>query len=176
MLVKIKDFNLRTETGSIITVMKLNERKKTIKYLLSLFALAAIAAAICGVVFLTAPDKVLPNVSAQQDPFLAQRLNRIEQQFNTIESRLNRLEQSSRLPAPVTPRIDENNDAEVRLLRSQIEILQLRLAQLECGVLKLDERTLSSAARQARKKSSAAAASEECRQNTYAPLQIAARP
>jgi chlorite dismutase len=111
---------------------------------------------------------------AQQDPFLSQRLSRIEQRFTTIESRLSQLEQQSRYSA-TTSDSASSRQTEIRLLRSQIDALQLRAAEIECGLIRLDERTLSNTSRQAERKSGAGK-SDICRQTPNVPLQLSARP
>lgn len=113
-------------------------------------------------------------VFAQQDPFLNQRLNRIEQQFNSIETRISRIEQQSRFP-DVTPRTSLNRDSEINLMRSQIETLQLRVAEIECGLVRVDERTLTAAARQSRRKPITSEA-DRCRLNPNVPLQLSSQP
>lgn len=118
--------------------------------------------------------KETATVFAQQDPFLNQRINRIEQQFSAFETRIGRIEQQSRFP-DITPRIQPNRDAEINLLRSQIEVLQLRLAEVECGLVRVDERTLTAAARLSRKKPTSSE-TDRCRLNSNAPLQLSARP
>jgi hypothetical protein len=137
---------------------------------LYVFTLLTITA---GVSFVLAGKGTI-TVLAQQDPFLNQRLNRIEQQFNSIETRLSRIEQQSRLP-DVTPRITLNRDTEINLMRSQIEALQLRVAEIECGLVRVDERTLTPAARQSRKKT-APDETDRCRLNPNVPLHLSARP
>lgn len=113
-------------------------------------------------------------VSAQQDPFLSQRLNRIEQRFTLIESRLNQLEQQSRFPVN-SPDLTNSRDTELRLLRSQINTLQLRISEIECGLVRLDERTLSASAK-ANRKTAGISDSDLCRQTPNVPLQLSARP
>jgi hypothetical protein len=119
-------------------------------------------------------DSVTITASAQQDPFLSQRLNRIEQRLDLIETMVNRLEQATRVPniAQGGPGASET---EIRLLRSEIETLQIRLAEAECGLVKLDERTLADIARRTRKKSGTGEI-DRCRFNPDAPLQLSARP
>ena len=150
-----------------------NEIKTYLAKFKSTLGILAIVSVIGGIIWMTSGTN--STVSAQTDPFLSQRISQIEQRFNQIESRLNRLEIESRLPTVTVPRTTENNETEIRFLRTQIELLQLRLTELECGVVKLDERTLSNAARQARKKS-AGNESERCRLNPNEPLQFIARP
>jgi hypothetical protein len=150
-----------------------NEKRKILQGLAYVFAVVGAAAVIYGLLFSGSPNGLTRPVAAQQDPFLAQRLTQIESRFNNIESRLNRIESDVRLSA-ITPRTTENNDAEIRLLRSQLDTLLLRLETLECGLVKLDERTLTSAARQALRKS-AGGATDRCRLEPNAPLQIIGR-
>lgn len=153
--------------------MKSNKREKLSRIILYSFILTAILLIFYGGGFLGISEKIPTTVSAQQDPFLSQRLNQIEQKLNSLESRMYRLEQDSRFPT-VTPRTNENNDIEVRLLRSQVEILEQRLREIECGVIKLDERTLPPAARQAQKNS--VDRSNLCRLKPNEPIQMIVRP
>ena len=113
-------------------------------------------------------------VSAQQDMMLARRLDQVEQRFFSLESRLSRLESDTRRPAVVPP-ILSNNDTEVQLLRTELDGFRVRLGETECGLLRLDERTLTSQARLARKKSSSSG-TENCRLNRDVPVYLSARP
>lgn len=110
---------------------------------------------------------------AQNDAFLSRRIDQIENRFYGIESRLGRLESVSR-PSIVSPQVPGTNDLEIQYLRSQVELLRTRLGETECGVLKLDERTLTSAARAARNKAAQNAA--PCRQDAGSPVKLSARP
>lgn len=146
--------------------MKFNYRKNFLKFTLYVFALIGVAGMIqFGF------SAVSETVAAQTDPFLSQRISQIEQRFNNLESRLNRLESEIRISA-ISPRVTENNDTDIRLLRSQIETLQIRLTQIECGLFRLDERTLTESARRARKKQAVTDNSERCRLYPNTPLQI----
>jgi hypothetical protein len=161
-----------------VAVMEFDKREKKLKFTSSLL-IVAVSAAVGGGIFSAIIFKIQTPVSAQQDPFLSQRINRIEQQLSSIETRMIRLESASRISPAITPRGNETSDAETRLLRSQIELLQTRLAAIECGLLKLDERTLTPSAREARKKSAASfddRASQRCRLTPNSPLQFLARP
>src|SRR5206468_1320885 len=75
-------------------------------------------------------------VLAQQDLFMARRVDQIEQRLNTLESRVSRIESDSRVSA-ITPRLPNNNDSELRLVQSQIDGFRLRLGEVECGLLRL---------------------------------------
>ncbi len=119
-------------------------------------------------------ERAVPTVLAQQDPYLSRRIDQIEQRFNSIESRLNRVEQQSRT-ASVVPRITDNNDTEMQFFRTQVDSLRLRVGELECGLLRIDERTLTNAARLARSKGGVRE-SDKCRVSAGAPIQLSARP
>jgi hypothetical protein len=101
------------------------------------------------------------------------RLSQLEQRFYSVEVSIRGLEQQSRLSS-VTPGRAER-DAEVSLLRAEVETLRRRLAEVECGLTRVDERTLSAAAREARRRTETGA-SDPCRLNSSAPLRLSARP
>jgi hypothetical protein len=108
----------------------------------------------------------------QQDVIrLDSRVSQLEQRLYTIESSLRNLEQQSRIAgmigrgAAVTP-------DDIALLRNEIQNLQVRVMEDECGLAKLDERTLTPAAREARRK---AAGNDPCRMNFELPLRPPSR-
>jgi hypothetical protein len=110
---------------------------------------------------------------AQDTTRIESRLSQLEQRLYSIEVNIRGLEQQSRISG-ITPGRTER-DTEVSLLRAEAEVLRGRLAEVECGLAKVDERTLSAAAREARRKSGASA-SDPCRLNADAPLRLSARP
>ncbi len=112
-------------------------------------------------------------VSAQQDPFLSRRMDQIESRFYSIESRLDRVESATRSTLSI-PSVTRTDDQEIRFLQQQIESLRTRVGELECGVLRLDERTLASSARSTRKHGTPNA--ELCRRETGLPITLSARP
>jgi chaperonin cofactor prefoldin len=146
--------------------MNSNNSLKYLRIGLPVFVLLIVAIGLT--IFFTGQgtNKVL----AQQDPFLNNRVNQIERQFNMFETRINRLEQQSRFPV-VTPQTSLNRDMEINQMRSQIESLQLQIAALECGLVKLDERTLTTNARQARRKANPNE-NDRCRLDPNVPLQF----
>ena len=106
-----------------------------------------------------------------QDPAsLDRRISMLEQRFYAIESSISRLQQSvvSQRP-PVTQ--SSSGDRDLILLREDVQRLNLRLAEVECGLLKLDERTTPPSRRNSTPKST-----DLCRQNPDTPLRLAARP
>ena len=99
---------------------------------------------------------------------LETRINQVEQRLYGIETSIRTLEQQSRLGA--TSRGGGVSAQDVALLQSQIQALQLRLAEDECGLARLDERTLSPAMRNARRQS--AGRPDPCRTNVESPLRL----
>ncbi|HVF21618.1 MAG TPA: hypothetical protein VM941_01025 [Pyrinomonadaceae bacterium] len=99
---------------------------------------------------------------------LETRINQLEQRLYGIETSMRTLEQQSRLGA--TSRGGAVSAQDVALLQSQIQALQLRLAEDECGLARLDERTLSPAMRNARRQS--AGRTDPCRTNVESPLRL----
>lgn len=153
--------------------MKTNSRQKILQGLTYIFAIIGIGTVVY--ILTAVSGGMTPTVSAQQDPFLSQRISQIEQRITSLETRLYRVEQDSRLPAVTMPRqIEKNDDTEYRLLSSQLQTLYLQLAEVECGLVKLDERTLTATARSARKKMPGDG--ERCRLDPNTPLEIIVRP
>jgi predicted nucleic acid-binding Zn-ribbon protein len=107
----------------------------------------------------------------QQDVIrLESRISQLEQRFYTVETSVRTLEQQSRLSGMnrgggVTP-------DDITLLRSEIQRLQARIMEDECALARLDERTLSPTAREARQR---AAGNDPCRANFELPLRPPSR-
>src|SRR6185295_1196978 len=107
----------------------------------------------------------------QQDVIrLDARISQLEQRFYTIENSVRTLEQQSRITGmnrggSVTPE-------DLALLRSEIQTLQARIMEDECALAKLDERTLTPTAREARQR---AAGNDPCRENFQLPLRPSSR-
>jgi hypothetical protein len=154
--------------------MKLNVQRKTGYSVIYAFVILGTVIVVSAAMTSFFGGNVEQTVLAQQDPFLSRRIDQIEQRFYMIESRLNRIEQQS-TPTLAAPRIPNNSDTELPFLRSQIDSLRTRLGEAECALLRLDERTLTPAARQARRRA-ADAGTDRCRLDPTAPLQLSARP
>jgi hypothetical protein len=107
---------------------------------------------------------------AQTDPFLSRRVDMIEQHLYTLESRLNQVSTSRPSTMPSLPSILQND---VDTLRTSIDGLRIRLGEVECGVLKLDERTLTAAQRRTTR---AGASSDRCRTDFATPIMLSSRP
>lgn len=101
---------------------------------------------------------------------LDRRISLLEQRFYSVESSINRLQQLaiSQRTQVQQPSI---SDREINLILEDIRKLSLRLTEIECGLLKLDERTTTSARR-----SSAAKPADPCRLNPDTPLRLSTRP
>ncbi|HVG35281.1 MAG TPA: hypothetical protein VM911_19595 [Pyrinomonadaceae bacterium] len=112
--------------------------------------------------------------SSTQDVIrIESRISQLEQRFYTLEMSMRSLEQQSRLSS--VPRESGARDSEVILLRAEVDALQRQLAEIECGLARVDERTLSPAAKEARRKT-AARAVDPCRLNADTPLRLPTRP
>lgn len=114
---------------------------------------------------------------AQDVTNLDRRISLLEQRFYGVESSINRLEQQAALSgrSSVTPSTSAR-DSEVSLLRGEIEMLQRRLAEVECGLAKLDERTLAPAVREARQRAGTGGSADPCRLGVDSPLRLSTRP
>ncbi len=144
--------------------------------LLYVLAIAAVAIGIYAGLLGIFGERAVREVSAQQqDPFLSRRIDQMEQRFYQIENRLNRVETQSRSSGITSPAITGGNDREIRMLQSDVSSLRLRLGETECGLLRLDERTLTPAARAIRKKATVGG-TENCRLERDAPVMLSARP
>lgn len=106
-----------------------------------------------------------------QDPAsLDRRISMLEQRFYTLETSMNRLQQvlSSQRSTGSSSSV---NDQELNQLQAEVQRLQLRLNEVECGLLKLDERTASATRRAGEPRSA-----DPCRQNPATPLRLPSRP
>jgi len=115
------------------------------------------------------------NPLATQDvTYLSQRLNTLEQRVFNIESSINQLRSQAMTPSVTSPTIANPavSREEVALLRTEITLLQRQMADAQCGLLKLDQRTLPAAARA---QLTPAEASDPCRRLADTPIRIGAR-
>ena len=103
---------------------------------------------------------------SQQDVIrLESRFSQLETRLNFIENRLRGVEQQSRVS-------DSRgvSQADLALLRSEFQTLQQRVAEHECALAKLDERTLAPNARATRRRPDTA--SDPCRANSDTPIRL----
>jgi predicted nucleic acid-binding Zn-ribbon protein len=99
---------------------------------------------------------------------LESRLNRVEQRLFTIENNLRSLEQQTRLSSGSS---QGSNQGDLARLASEIQELQRRLANDECALAKLDERTLSPEVKAARRRSGASR-TDPCRSQVESPISL----
>lgn len=97
------------------------------------------------------------------------RINMLEQRFYRLETSINRLEQY--VTAQRSTGGSDLRDRETDQLRQEVQRLQLRLNEVECGLLKLDERTAT-----AGRRGGEARPADPCRQNANTPLRLPSRP
>ena len=137
--------------------------------LLTFVVVLGLGAAANGVVSFAGTRAESIPLSQQDVLRIETRLNQMEQRFYTLESSVRSLEQQSRVSSGG---LRNGSDDEVRLLRSEIDLLQRRLADVECGLAKVDERTLTPAMRTTRRRS---AGDDPCRLNFDSPLRLPTR-
>ena len=104
-----------------------------------------------------------------QDPSgLDRRISLLEQRFYQVESSISRLQQyvTSQRPQVTQP---STSDRDVILIRDEVQRLSLRLAEVECGLLKLDERT-------AVRRNNTRKSDDPCRESVDTPVRLSARP
>ena len=156
--------------------------KERWQWVLVIVVCLAIGAAAKGYTLKSATD---PTPSMAQDTVvLDRRLNMLEQRFYSVESRMNRLEQQMSMlqrvvpapaptptPTPTAPMRDPATD----LLRSEVESMKVRIGELECGILRLDERTLSAASKETRRRAGVQP-KDPCRLNAEVPVKLSVRP
>jgi hypothetical protein len=104
---------------------------------------------------------------------LDRRISLLEQRFYAVESKINRLEQQVAFSQRNGP--PSGSGRELELLRNQIELLERRLVEIDCGLVKLDERTLTPTAREGRK-NLGTIMTDPCRLDPGTPLRLSTRP
>jgi hypothetical protein len=111
-------------------------------------------------------------MAAQDAMGLDRRISSLEQRLYSIESNINQLQQRiiSSQRSTSTP---YTRDPEVDRLRLELETLQQRIREVECGVVKLDERTLPANARESRRPATKSV--DPCRQQPETPVQLTSR-
>jgi uncharacterized coiled-coil protein SlyX len=111
-------------------------------------------------------------IEPQDTAYLDRRISMLETRLSSIESIVRTLQQQamSQRPAPSQP----TRDPETALFRSELEIMNARVRELECGLAHLDERTLSANAKEARKRMNPQP-NDPCRLNPDTPIQLSFR-
>jgi hypothetical protein len=119
-----------------------------------------------GLVTISSAARNNTGPTPQQDIIrLEQRMNQLEQRLFSMDTTLRNIEQQSRLAGAGRRGVAEED---VVQLRSELLALQQRVADHECALAKLDERTLAPAMRTGRRKSG----NGPCRANSETPIQL----
>jgi hypothetical protein len=119
-----------------------------------------------GLVTISSAARNNTGPAPQQDIIrLEQRMNQLEQRLFSMDTTLRNIEQQSRLAGAGRRGVAEED---VVQLRSELLALQQRVADHECALAKLDERTLAPAVRTGRRKSG----NDPCRVNSDTPIQL----
>ena len=113
-------------------------------------------------------------IGAQDVIGLDRRISALEQRLYSIESSISRLQIQASSSMSSTPP-QAGRDLELDRLRSEVELLNARVRELECGVAHLDERTLPAAAKEARSRAGAQS-KDPCRLNPETPVRLSSRP
>jgi len=103
---------------------------------------------------------------------LDRRVNYLEQRLTTIEFTIYRLQQQ--ITAPRSVPSTDNSELERRLLMQQVETLRSHIREIECGLAKLDERTLPSNSKTTQKEE--IRNTDPCRLRPNTPLQLQSHP
>lgn len=142
----------------------------------------ALIVMLCAAIGVTAsayrvesPRASVEATKAQDTVHLERRISLLEQRFYSVETSINRLEQQATLSQRPTVTQPSGREMEINLLRAEMETLRRRLVEIECGLLKLDERTTTTAAREARRKAGAGS-TDPCRLYSESPVQLSTRP
>jgi predicted nucleic acid-binding Zn-ribbon protein len=113
------------------------------------------------------------SVAAQDVAGLDRRISLLEQRFYSLESSISQLRQQITMSRPSSS-ASGVSDPRVDRLQSELQLLQQRIRELECAAVKLDERTLTQAAREAR--GAQRQATDPCRAQSATPVQLSSRP
>ena len=99
------------------------------------------------------------------------RISMLEQRFYMLETSMNRLQQS--VSSQRSTSSSDLRNREVDELRGELQRLQIRLNEVECGLVKLDERTATAGGN---RRSGEARPGDPCRLNPGTPLRLPTRP
>lgn len=123
--------------------------------------LIAITATVTIAIVIVAKANGNNSLQSQELRTLESRVQMLEQRIYSIEASLNRLQTAPQ-------RSSSNSEVEVTLMRQEIQNLTSRVLDVECGLLKLDQRTTVPRA--------APKPTDPCRLNPTQPLQFSSRP
>jgi len=101
---------------------------------------------------------------------LDRRISLLEQRFYTIESSISRLQTYMATQRPQVSQ-PSTNDRDILLMREELQRLTLRITEIECGLIKLDERTTPAARR-----NPTARSNDPCRLTPDTPVRLSTHP
>lgn len=133
--------------------------------------LVVVLCAVVGVIVSRGNSSRASEANTIQDvSSLDRRLSLLEQRFYSVESSLTRLQQ---YVAAQRPSVSQPSaaDREIRLISEEIQRLTRRMIEIECGMIKLDERTTPASRRNA-----AGKPDDPCRLNPETPVRLSTRP
>ncbi len=122
---------------------------------------------LIGVTIIMIAIVIVATVNAN-NPAQTQELRTLESRVQMLEQRLYSIESSINRIQTAPQRSSSTSDAEVTLMRNEIQNLTARVSDVECGLLKLDQRTTASRA--------ATKLTDPCRLNATQPVQLQSRP
>ena len=113
------------------------------------------------------------SAEAQDVIQLDRRISLLEQRLYSIESRISSVEQQALLSQRQSPGQPAAGTGNLEILIREIELVRNRVREVECGLLHIDERTLSASAKEKR---AATQAKDPCRLNPDTPVRLSSRP
>jgi hypothetical protein len=145
------------------------------------WAMAIVLFAVIGII----TDVYPGNSSAVEDTtqiqdvrILERRMSLIEQRLYSIELSINRLQQSGPSQRETISQSGVR-DYEIKVIAGDVKLLEKRLSEIECGLVKLDERTSVGDPRKstgAKPPSAGAKPTDPCRLYPDTPLRLSNRP
>ena len=131
-----------------------------------------LAIAIFATVLVITLGRGVSGAETQDLNSLDRRISMLEQRFYTLETSMNRLQQvmSSQRSTSSSSSVSARD---VDQLEAEVQRLQLRLNEVECGLVKLDERTATASGN---RRGGEARPTDPCRQNPNTPLRLPTRP
>jgi len=109
----------------------------------------------------------LESMAIQDVSSLDRRISLLEQRFYSLESSINRLQQFVVSQGSAVSQT-RARDLELNQMREEIRKLSQRINEIECGLLKLDERTAVDRTRKSD--------GDPCRSNPATPVRLSNRP
>lgn len=131
-----------------------------------------VAIAIFAALVVIALGRGVSGAATQDLNSLDRRISMLEQRFYSLETSMNRLQQvlASQRSTSSSASV---SDRDVDQLQAELQRLQLRLNEVECGLAKLDERTATASGN---RRGGEARPADPCRQNPNTPLRLPTRP